>query len=178
MRRVLVIVGLALLTAGCQQRMADNPKRDPLSTSPLFADQASARPPVAGTVAQDDDTSGTATALPAALDLGLLQHGRERFEIFCTPCHGYAGHADGRVVQRGFPHPPDLHSPALISAPDSVIFDAITNGYGAMAPYRDRVPVADRWAIVAYVRALQYSGQVPVADLSDDLRQRLAGGAK
>ncbi len=107
-----------------------------------------------------------------------MQHGRERFEIFCSPCHGYAGHGDGRVVQRGFSHPPDLHSPELVAAPDKAIFDAITNGYGAMAPYRDRVPVADRWAIIAYVRALQYSARVPVADLSDELRQRLDGGVR
>ena len=173
----LLLLSLLAL-CGCQQKMADMPRLDPLETSPLFADGAGARPPVPGTIRADADLSEPADGLPAALDLALLQRGRERFEIFCAPCHDYTGHGDGRVVQRGFPHPPDFHSPALLTAPDKHFFDVITNGYGAMFSYAARVPPADRWAIVAYIRALQYAEQVPAADLTPDLRARLAEGGE
>jgi mono/diheme cytochrome c family protein len=116
--------------------------------------------------------------LPAALPLTLLQHGQDRFNVFCSPCHAYDGHGNGRVVQRGFPNPPDLHSAPIAALSDRQIFDTITNGYGVMFPYGGRVPPADRWAIVAYVRALQYADRVPVADLNPGLRTKLDGGAK
>jgi mono/diheme cytochrome c family protein len=103
----------------------------------------------------------------------LLERGRERFEIFCTPCHGQSGHGDGLVVQRGFPRPPDLHDPALLAAPDRHFYEVITRGYGAMFAYGSRVPPADRWAIVAYVRALQLAGHAEMASLPDDMRSRL-----
>jgi hypothetical protein len=106
-----------------------------------------------------------------------MQRGQQRFNIFCSPCHDYTGHGNGRVVQRGFPHPPDFHSARLIAAPDSHFFDVITHGYGAMFSYASRVPVADRWAIVAYIRALQYSEQVPAGDLTPDLKAKLAEAA-
>jgi mono/diheme cytochrome c family protein len=172
-RRLLAIASVLLL-AGCDQKMAEMPKRGPLDTSPLFADDAVARPEVPGTVAADADLDPVPQALPAALSLDLLQHGRERFDIFCSPCHARSGHGDGRVVQRGFPNPPDLHSAAIVALGDHQIYDVITHGYGVMFPYADRVPSADRWAIVAYIRALQYADHVPAADLTPGLRQRLA----
>jgi hypothetical protein len=165
---------LALLVAGCEQKMADAPRRDPFETSPLFADGTSARVPPAGTVATDADLAPVATALPAGLPMSMLQRGRDRYEIFCTPCHDYTGHGNGRVVQRGFPHPPDFHSAALRRAPDRTFFDAITNGYGAMYPYASRVAVADRWAIVSYIRALQLADDVPAGELTPALVKRLA----
>jgi mono/diheme cytochrome c family protein len=89
------------------------------------------------------------------MSLALVKRGQERFDIFCSVCHGYTGDGDGMVVQRGFPHPPSFHSPRLIAAPDQHFVDVITNGHGVMYSYADRVPVADRWAITAYIRALQ-----------------------
>lgn len=177
MNRLIVIALAAIALSGCEQHMADTAKRDPLDTSPLFADGSSARTPPDGTVPADADLTPTAKALPAKLDLAMLQRGQERFAIFCAPCHDYTGHGDGRVVQRGFPHPPDLHSETLRDAPDRLFFDVITNGYGVMFPYADRVPVADRWAIVAYIRALQYADQVPTEDLTEALKTRLAEAA-
>jgi mono/diheme cytochrome c family protein len=167
-----MLVALALL-AGCSQKMTDMPRRDPLDTSPLFADGAADRPELEGTVATDTSIDAEPNALPAALPLGLLQHGQDRFNVFCSPCHAYDGHGNGRVVQRGFPNPPDLHSAAIVALGDRQIFDVISNGYGVMFPYGGRVPVADRWAIVSYVRALQFSDHVPVAELPADLKARL-----
>jgi mono/diheme cytochrome c family protein len=174
MIRALGIVALLVL-AGCDQKMAEQPKRGPLATSPLFPDFAAARAPVSGTVAADADLAPIPAALPDPIPLALMQHGRERFEVFCSPCHAYDGHGHGRVVQRGFPNPPDLHSPAVAALSDRRIYDVISNGYGVMFPYGGRVPPADRWAIVAYVRALQYADAVPVADLTPALLARLAG---
>jgi mono/diheme cytochrome c family protein len=170
----LVISLLVLIAlAGCDQKMADMPKRNPLDTSPLFSDGAAARPEIAGTVANDTDLAPEPATLPVVLPLDMLQHGRDRFNVFCSPCHAYDGHGQGRVVQRGFPNPPDLHSAPIAALGDRQIFDVISSGYGVMFPYGGRVPPPDRWAIVAYVRALQYADRVPLADLSPDLRARL-----
>ena len=127
MRRALAILPLLVL-AGCDQKMAEMPKCAPLDTSPLFADGAADRPEVPGTVAADADLAPQPAALPAALPLALLQHGQDRFNVFCSPCHAYDGHGNGRVVQRGFPNPPDLHSAAIGGLSDRQIFDVVTNG--------------------------------------------------
>jgi mono/diheme cytochrome c family protein len=162
-----------LLVSACEQKMANGPERKALDTSPLFSNGAAARPELPGTVATDADLAPIPAALPAALPLTMLQHGQDRFNVFCSPCHAYDAHGNGRVVQRGFPNPPDLHSAAIVALSDRQIFDTITNGYGIMFPYGGRIPPADRWAIVSYVRALQYADKVPVADLGPDLAAKL-----
>lgn len=171
--RLAICLVAVLLLAGCSQKMTDMPRRDPLDTSPLFADGAADRPEIAGTVAADDDIAPQPERLPAALPLALMQRGQDRFDVFCSPCHAYDGHGNGRVVQRGFPNPPDLHSAAVTALSDRQIFDVISSGYGVMFPYGGRVPVADRWAIVSYIRALQYADDVPVTDLPPELHERL-----
>ena len=103
----------------------------------------------------------------------LLARGRERYGIYCEPCHGIAGDGHGVVPSRGFPQPPDFHKAPLLTAPSRLFVDTITNGYGVMFSYADRVPPADRWAIAAYVRALQLSQAAPVAELSASDRARL-----
>jgi len=175
--RRLALVLLVAALAGCDQKMADQPRYDPLEASSEFPDGMSARTPVAGTVARDADLSATPTAMPFPVTMKLLQRGRERFDIFCAPCHSVAGDGDGIVVERGFPAPPTYHQPALRAASDRHIYDVITDGYGAMYSYAARVPPADRWAIVAYVRALQYARNAPVAELPAQLRARLDGEA-
>jgi mono/diheme cytochrome c family protein len=172
--RALLFCCLVLLLGGCEQKMTQMPRIDPLAASDIFSNGSGARVPPAGTVSTDAAVIPGRTALPAALDLGLMQRGRERFNIFCSPCHDYTGHGHGRVVQRGFPQPPDFHSARLIAAPDGHFFDTITHGHGAMFSYASRVPPDDRWAIIAYIRALQYSEQVPAGDLTPELRQKLA----
>ena len=116
------------------------------------------------------------SSLPVQVTAATLQHGQERFRIFCTPCHGLTGDGDGIVVQRGFPAPPSYHSERLRTAPNSHFYNVITQGYGAMYPYNDRVPQQDRWAIVAYIRALQLSRHAPVGLLAGADRRRLESG--
>jgi len=110
--------------------------------------------PAPGSVAREDQTGNVLAERPP-MTLALVQRGRERFEIFCSECHGDGGDADGMVVQRGFPRPPSFHDRRLVTAPDEHFVDVITNGHGVMYSYADRVPPADRWAITAYIRALQ-----------------------
>jgi mono/diheme cytochrome c family protein len=169
----LLAFALMLAAAGCKQDMADMPRYDPLAKSDQFANGASARQPVAGTVARDDDLSPVPDNMPYPVTKKLLKRGQERFNIFCSPCHGRTGDGDGTVVQRGFPAPPTYHQDALRKASDRHFYDVITNGYGAMYSYAARVPPADRWAIVAYIRTLQYSRYAPVAALPEGLRAKL-----
>lgn len=103
---------------------------------------------------------------PPPLTLALIQRGQQRFRIYCTPCHSELGDGNGMIVQRGFPHPPSYHEPPLVNAPTQHFFDVITHGYGVMYAFGDRIAPEDRWAIAAYVRALQLSQHVPVADLT------------
>ena len=172
MIRALGLLAL-LVVAGCDQKMANMPKRMPFDTSPMFSDGAAGRTPVAGTVASDDDVAPQPSALPAALPLGMLQHGQDRFNVFCSPCHAYDGHGNGRVVQRGFPAPPSYHIDRLVQAPTQHFYDVITNGYGAMYSFAGRVSPRDRWAIAAYIRALQLSQHVPANALSPQQKQAL-----
>jgi mono/diheme cytochrome c family protein len=169
----LLALALMLVAAGCKQDMADMPRYDPLAKSNQFPNGASARPPVPGTVARDDDLSPVPDKIPYPVTMALLKRGQQRFNIFCSPCHGRTGDGDGMVVQRGFPKPPSYHQDALRKAPDRHFYDVITNGYGAMYSYAARVPPHDRWAIVAYIRTLQYSRYAPVAALPQPLRAKL-----
>jgi mono/diheme cytochrome c family protein len=114
-------------------------------------------------------------ANPLPIILATLERGRERFDIYCSPCHSRAGDGDGMVVRRGFPSPPSYHTARLRNAPDAHFYSVITNGYGAMYSYADRVDARDRWAIVAYIRALQLSQNARVADVPEPERSRLEG---
>jgi mono/diheme cytochrome c family protein len=164
---ILLIALLAL--GGCERglhQMYDQPKYSPLAPSTLFADGSSSRPQVAGTVAHEP------AAAPPAITPRLLARGRERYGIYCAPCHGESGDGAGMIVQRGFPAPPSYHDERLRDAPDSHFYAVISDGYGAMYGYADRIAPADRWAIVAYVRALQLSQHAPAALLdASDLRR-------
>ena len=161
----------ALLLAGlfgCDN-MANQPKQLPYEAyvganppPPLWKDPA-------GTVARD----WAPPPAPPPVTQALLQRGRERFDIYCAVCHGPAGYGDGMIVQRGFPAPPSYHSDRLRKASIQHFYDVITDGYGAMYSYAQRVSPADRWAIVAYIRALQASQNMPVAELSGAERAQL-----
>jgi mono/diheme cytochrome c family protein len=176
MRRLAVLAFAVAFAAACRQDMHDQPKMKPLRESAMFADGRSARPFVAGTVARgtlrEDQAffagrteSGFVTEVPVEVTPGLLQRGRERFEIFCAPCHGRTGGGDGMVVQRGFKTPPSYHTDRLRGLPVGYLYDVATRGFGAMSGYAGQVPPADRWAIVAYIRVLQYSQHASVADV-------------
>jgi mono/diheme cytochrome c family protein len=122
-----------------------------------------------------DQQAEAAQANPYPVTLQLLRRGQERYTIYCLPCHSALGDGDGRVVRRGFPAPPSYHSERLRAAPDRHLYEVITHGYGVMYPYADRVEPSDRWAIVAYIRALQLSQHADAASLPPELRAHLDG---
>jgi hypothetical protein len=175
---------LAVLTGGCQirQDMADQPKNRPLSPSPFFDDGRSERPLLENTVARgsiaEDDlfVPKESNAFPLPLTPELLKRGQERYKIFCTPCHGIQGDGNGMVAMRGMKHPPSYHDARLLAVPNGYIYDVITNGFGGMLSYSAQIPPADRWAIVAYLRALQLSRNAPVSELPPALREKLNSG--
>jgi mono/diheme cytochrome c family protein len=164
--------------------MHDQPKFTPLRESTFFGDARSARPLVPGTVPQghlhDDSlletgkTGGAdASVFPFPVDTTIMARGRERFDIFCAPCHGRTGAGDGMVVQRGFRRPPSYHDDRLRSAPVGHFIDVMTNGFGAMPDYAEQVGARDRWAIAAYIRALQLSEHATLADVPERQREAL-----
>ncbi len=180
-------LGGVLALAGCRQDMHNQPKFIPLRESDFFADHRSERPLVEGTVPRGelvtDDLLHTgkqdgkdADAFPFPVTDEVLRRGQERFNIFCSPCHGRTGEGNGMVVQRGYRQPPSYHTPALLKSPVGHFFDVMTNGWGAMPDYASQVPVRDRWAIAAYIRALQAT-YVPVGDLPPAEQDRVRSGA-
>ena len=171
-----------LSSAGCRylhQDMAEQPKNRPLSPSDFFTDGRSERPLVENTVARgalaDDDLLVTkdSNAFPLPVNQELLERGQERYQIFCSPCHGLQGDGNGTIAMRGMKRPPTYHQDRLRQAPNGYFYDNITNGFGAMFGYSAQIPPRDRWAIIAYVRALQLSRNAKVADLPTELRQKL-----
>jgi mono/diheme cytochrome c family protein len=146
------------LLAGCGQNltMSNQHKYHEYERASLFRNGQVLQAPPAGTVARDAPAGDVFSRRPP-MSLALVRRGRERFDIFCAPCHGPAGDGTGMVVQRGMPQPPSFHDPRLVAAPDAHFVEVITNGHGAMYSYADRVPPPDRWAITAYIRALQRS---------------------
>ena len=185
------MVTLALLAAGCRQDMHDAPRYEPLEASTFFADGRSSRPLLANTVARgqlrqdrhlyEGIVDGQpAETLPMAVTPQLMARGQERFNVFCSPCHGRIGAGDGMIVERGFRKPPSYHEDRLRNAPVGYFFDVMTHGFGAMQDYSAQLPVADRWAIAAYIRALQFSQRATVDDVPADKRgdlDRPAGAA-
>jgi hypothetical protein len=183
---MLALTGVLLVCAGCRQDMHVQPRYNPFDPTDFFNDGQSARLPVAGTVPRGDLTLGPlellysgkvngqpATAFPFPITEEIVERGRERFNIYCTPCHGLSGDGDGMIVQRGFRRPPSLHEDRLRTAAVGHFFDVITNGFGVMYPYGYRVPPRDRWAIISYIRALQLSRQVSIDDVPEAERQKL-----
>ncbi len=172
MMRWLLPIGLLLGLAGCDD-MAQQPRADAQEASKFFPDGKVNQRPPAGTVARGDLAWEAVLAERPPLTTSLMLRGRERFDIYCVPCHGVAGDGNGTVVNRGFPKPPDLSIPRLVTAPDRHIMNVIAHGYGQMYSYAARVLPADRWAIVAYIRALQFSRRAEVADLPEIDRNTL-----
>ena len=169
--QLMVLCG-ALLVSGCdlRQRMYDQPKYEAHEATTFFDNGLTSRGPIEGTIARGQlrldahlftgKVNGElATVLPPSIPFGkdLLERGHERFDIYCSPCHGRTGEGNGMIVQRGLKQPPSFHEARLREAAIGHYFEVMTNGFGAMYSYASRVPVEDRWAIAAYVRALQFS---------------------
>ena len=185
----VLCVGVVIFSAGCRQDMHDQPRYKPLGASSFFADGRASRLQVEGTVARgqlrEDELYYTgrtgndpAAVLPFPATREVLERGHERYGIYCTPCHGLLGDGEGMIVQRGFRHPPSFHIDRLREAPVGYYFDVMTKGFGAMASYASRIPPADRWAIAAYVRALQLSQNAKLADAPASEQKRLMEGAR
>jgi mono/diheme cytochrome c family protein len=167
-RPVYLSLAVLLVLAGCDN-MANQPKRKAYSVP--YGEQANWPPlPPHGIVARDEPLKPPG---PPPVTLALLQRGQQRFNIYCSPCHGRDGHGDGMVVQRGFPHPPSYFEKRLVDAPNQHFYDVITHGYGVMYPYAERVAPSDRWAIIAYIRALQASEKGTIADVPPAQRAAL-----
>ncbi len=175
--RSLTAVVLLALTVGCRQDMHDAPRIDPLESNAFFENDMGARPLTAGTVARGwlredtrmyqgkDEAGAFVDALPVPLDAALLTRGQQRFEIFCSVCHDSTGGGRGMIVRRGFQEPPPFTDPRVVGMPIGYYFDVMTNGFGVMSGYAAQVPVADRWAIAAYIRVLQVSQRSELATL-------------
>ena len=183
-RLPLALFFVAVCHTGCHRDMRDQPRYEALEARPLAAAGSAALAPPAGTVARGeleaDSPENTGKSgrefvlqIPLAIDEALVRRGQERFNIYCSPCHGRTGHGDGMIVARGFRPPPTFHQDRLRQAPAGHFFDVMTHGFGAMPRYGPQIPPRDRWAIVAYVRALQLSQNAPLDDLPASERARL-----
>lgn len=186
-RRLLIPVAAALLAvglAGCRQDMHNQPRFKAFSQNDFFEDQRASRPLVAGVVArghlnedaaffQGVGASGPVTANPLGMSRDVLDRGQQRYNIYCTPCHDQTGSGEGMIVQRGYKQPPSMHDPRLRAVPDGYFFQVMTNGFGTMPAYAAQVPARDRWAIVAYIRALQLSQNATLADVPESERAAL-----
>jgi cbb3-type cytochrome c oxidase subunit III len=181
-RGILLAAGFGIVA--CQQKMADQPRYEPLQKSEFFDDQRASRPLVEGTVARghlDADEqlySGKiggepAKTFPFPIDRQVLLRGQERFDIFCSPCHDRVGTGQGMIVRRGYRPPPSLHIERLRAAPPGHFFDVISHGFGAMPDYAGQIPPYDRWAIAAYIRALQLSQNAAIGDVPAPERRAL-----
>jgi mono/diheme cytochrome c family protein len=167
---------VVLALAGCRQDMHDQPRFKPLAQSDFYADLRSARMPVEGTVARGqlhEDTyfytgkigNNPGDYMPFPVTADTLARGRERYNIYCAPCHSRIGDGNGMIVQRGFKKPPSYHSARLRQAPLGYLFDVMTNGFGAMPDYAAQISPQDRWNIVAYIKALQLSQGAAMSDI-------------
>ena len=184
--RGIILGCLFLVMAGCRQDMHDQPKFKPYRANSFFTDDRSARPLVADTVPrgglQEDAHFYTGKAgekfvetFPFPVTKEVILRGQERFTIYCTPCHGRMGDGEGMVVQRGFRRPSSFHIDRLREAPAGYFFNVITNGFGAMYDFADRIPPRDRWAIISYIRTLQLSQHATLEDVPEKERHQLVG---
>ena len=171
-----------LLLSACGLNMFDQPKAEVFEESPYFADGASARPLIEGTVSRERGGAARPllpgrllTDLPIPVSLALLQRGQERYNIYCAPCHNYTGDGQGVIVQKGFPQPSSFHVDRLREAPVGYFFGAMTNGFGRMFSYASRIPPEDRWAVAGYIRALQLSQFATPEDIDGEVQNDTHG---
>ncbi len=183
---ILYLLFSFLLITGCRRDMFDQPRSKPLGASGFFSDGAASQPLPPNTVARgylrDDEAfyrgaigTNLIIEFPFSITREILRRGQERFEIYCAACHGRTGDGNGVIVQRGFPAPPSYHTERLRAAPVGHFYDVMTRGFGVMYSQASRVPPNDRWAIAAYIRALQLSQHAQPTDIPADQRAKLEG---
>jgi mono/diheme cytochrome c family protein len=183
----LTAVLALLVLPGCRQDMHDQPKYQPFEESAFFKDGRASRPRVPGTVARgrrDDDVllmtgkseGKLSEVFPAPVTRAMLERGQQRFDVYCSPCHDRVGSGRGMIVQRGYKQPTSYHEDRLRGMPPGYFFDVMTNGFGVMPSYATQVPVVDRWAIAAYIRALQLSQHATLAEVPAEEQTALLTG--
>lgn len=183
---LLAGVTLLLFASGCELRQAmyNQPKLRPLKESTFFEDGMASRPKIEGTVARGQLQADPhlfegkvndqfADSFPFEITAEVLKRGQQRFNIFCAPCHDQAGTGNGMIVKRGFKQPTSYHDQRLVDSPEGYYFNVIKNGFGVMQDYSAQIPVHDRWAIIAYIRALQYGQRATLDDVPENLRAEL-----
>ena len=193
-KTALAVIALVALVS-CRQKMANQARYDPLEPSDFFADGMSARPRLANTVARGEVggdpyletgkiNGQLGDGFPFAVTEAVMDRGQERFNIYCAQCHGRLGDGNGMIPSRGFRRPPSFHTLTLRNARAGHLFDVMTNGFGSMPPYKTMIPPQDRWAIAAYIRALQLSQSATMNDVPAEQRASVgvpvaaeAGGA-
>ncbi|HEU4521988.1 MAG TPA: cytochrome c [Thermoanaerobaculia bacterium] len=184
-----IALAAVMFAAGCYQKMGQQPRYDPLEPSDFFADGMSARPRIAGTVARGElhvdpyfetglVNGQPGDGFPFPVTEEVIDRGESRYNIYCSQCHGRTGDGNGMIPSRGYRRPPSFHTEKLRTAKAGHFFDVMTNGFGSMPPYKTMVPAADRWAIAAYLRALQLSQGATMADVPAEGRAALSGGAR
>jgi mono/diheme cytochrome c family protein len=174
MMRALVAIAFCVVAAACtRSNMDSQPKYHEYEPSGLFRNGQVLQAPVPGTVARDEPTGAQEATAKPAMTADLLARGRAEYNVFCSPCHDRVGTGRGIVVERGMPQPASFHEERLRAADDQHFYDAISNGFGAMYSFSSRIRPRDRWAIVAYLRALQLSQHAKLADLPPEARDRL-----
>lgn len=189
LKLALPLMVVLLLLSGCGRNMFDQPKYTANSGSSLFEDGSSARPILEGTVSREfgnlnpaflsgQDENGFLTELPLPLSEDLLLRGQQRYNIYCAVCHNYSGDGRGIIVQKGFPQPTSFQDQRLRDAPVGYFYNAMSNGFGRMNSYAYRIPPEDRWAIAAYIRALQVSQNATLDDVPEDVRSQLTGASQ
>ena len=183
-KRLVLLLIVMLGFSACRQDMHDQPHFEPLESNSFFKDGRASRPLVEGTVARGHLRTDLhlytgkvndelVTTFPFEITEEVMLRGQERYQIFCTPCHDQVGNGNGLVVQRGLRQPPSFHIERLRNEPVGHFFDVITNGLGSMYGYSARIKTEDRWAIVAYIRALQLSQNISIDAVSEETRQKL-----
>jgi cytochrome c553 len=181
----VALAAVALASAGCRMNMHNQNKAKPFRASAVFADGTSARPLPAHTVARGDLRADVAyytgngadakplRQIPFPVTRGVLERGRDRYNIYCSPCHDRLGTGNGMVVRRGYKQPPSYHIDRLRNSDVGYFFNTMTEGFGVMPSYASQVPAEDRWAIAAYIRVLQVSQGARLADLPEAARQKV-----
>jgi cytochrome c553 len=181
---ITLFAALTFLLSSCGLNMYDQPRAEYQETSAFLPGGVSTQPLPEGVVSRErggydqvfytgQDENGFVTELPIPLTLELVQRGQQRYNIYCTPCHNFSGNGLGVIVQKGMPQPVSFHDQRLRDAPVGYFFNNITNGFGRMYSYASRIPPEDRWAIAAYIRALQLSQNATLEDVPEELRDSL-----
>ena len=185
--RMILLAACGIALGGCneellRQDMANQPKYRPQAPSDFFADGRSGRPLIENTVARGSIANDElvvpkdSNAFPLPVNQALLERGEARYKIYCTPCHGLQGDGNGMIVERGMKRPPSYHIDRMRQSPNGYFYDVITNGFGSMYSYSAQIPPKDRWAIIAYIRALQLSRNAKAGELPESIRAKVSAG--